>query len=109
VEGDDRVSGTDADRGENISHNGSSGFGGNADSTEAANLGPFSAPIAATATVSPSLLRRSLSQLALLMLQKLSHGAELVCKGEQGSPCVEFLNVESMRHSRRALPQTARQ
>jgi hypothetical protein len=27
VEGDDRVSGTDADRDENIPHNGSSGFG----------------------------------------------------------------------------------
>jgi hypothetical protein len=39
--------------------------------------------------------RRSLSQLALLMPQKLSHGAELVCKGEQGSSRVEFLNFVS--------------
>jgi hypothetical protein len=31
---DDRVSGADADRHANISHNDSSGFGGNADSTE---------------------------------------------------------------------------
>src|SRR6516164_7388165 len=38
--GDDRVSGTDADRHENISHNGSSGFGGNADSAETADLRP---------------------------------------------------------------------
>ena len=30
---------SDADRRENISHNGSSGFGGNADSAEAADLG----------------------------------------------------------------------
>jgi hypothetical protein len=45
VEGDDRVSGTDADRDENISHNGSSGFGGNADNSETADLRPFPAPI----------------------------------------------------------------
>src|SRR2546429_9891087 len=36
-------------------------------------------PLSAT-TASPSLPRRSLSQLAFLMLQKLSHGADLVCK-----------------------------
>jgi hypothetical protein len=35
----DRVSGTDADRHEDISHNGSSGFGDNADSAEMADLG----------------------------------------------------------------------
>jgi hypothetical protein len=35
----DRVSGTDADRHEDISHNGNSGFGGNADSAETADLG----------------------------------------------------------------------
>ena len=35
----DRVSGTDADRHEDISHNGSSGFGGNTDSAETADLG----------------------------------------------------------------------
>jgi hypothetical protein len=34
----DRVSGTDADRHEDISHNGSSEFRGNADSAEMANL-----------------------------------------------------------------------
>jgi hypothetical protein len=34
----DRVSGTDADRHEDIPRNGSSGFGGNADSAEMANL-----------------------------------------------------------------------
>jgi hypothetical protein len=34
-------------------------------------------------------------QLALVMLQKLSHGAELVRKGEQGSSCIEFLNFVS--------------
>jgi hypothetical protein len=34
----DRVSGTDADRHEDISHNGSSGFGDNADSAEMADL-----------------------------------------------------------------------
>jgi hypothetical protein len=39
VERDDRVFGTDADRHENISHNDSSGFGGNADSAETADLG----------------------------------------------------------------------
>jgi hypothetical protein len=37
VERDDRVFGTDADRHENISHNGSSGFGGNAGSAETAD------------------------------------------------------------------------
>src|SRR5215475_14751772 len=36
--GDDRVSGTDADRHDDISHNGSSGFSGNADSAEPADL-----------------------------------------------------------------------
>jgi hypothetical protein len=40
--GDDRVSGTDADRHDDISHNGSSGFGGNADSAETADLGRVS-------------------------------------------------------------------
>ena len=40
VEGDDRVSSTDADRRENISHNGSSGFGGNPDSAETTDLRP---------------------------------------------------------------------
>jgi hypothetical protein len=47
VEGDDRVSGTDADRDANISHNGSSRFGGNADNSETADLRPFPAPIPA--------------------------------------------------------------
>jgi len=37
--GDDRVSDTHADRHENIYHNGSSGFGRNADSAETADLG----------------------------------------------------------------------
>jgi hypothetical protein len=36
----DRVSGTDADRHENISHNGNCGFGGNAGSAETADLRP---------------------------------------------------------------------
>jgi|SRR5262249_27417678 len=36
--GDDRVSGTDADRHDDISHNGSSEFGGNADSADTADL-----------------------------------------------------------------------
>jgi len=36
--GDDRVSGTDADRHDDISHNSSSWFGGNTDSTETADL-----------------------------------------------------------------------
>src|SRR5262245_66477293 len=36
--GDDRVSGTDADRHDDISHNGSSEFGGNADGADTANL-----------------------------------------------------------------------
>ena len=36
---DDRFCGTDADRHDDISHNGSSGFGGNADSAETADLG----------------------------------------------------------------------
>jgi hypothetical protein len=36
VERDDRVFGTDADRHDDIYHNGSSGFGGNADSAETA-------------------------------------------------------------------------
>jgi len=36
---DDRVSGTDADRHEDISRNGSSGFGGIADSAETGDLG----------------------------------------------------------------------
>jgi len=36
--GDDRVSDTHADSHENISHSGSSGFGGNADSGETADL-----------------------------------------------------------------------
>ena len=40
VERDDRFSGTDADRRENISHDGGSGFGGNADSAETADLRP---------------------------------------------------------------------
>jgi predicted NAD/FAD-binding protein len=35
---DDRVSGTDADRHDDISHNGSSEFGGNADSADTADL-----------------------------------------------------------------------
>ena len=35
---DDRVSGTDADRHDGISHNGSYGFRGNADSAEMADL-----------------------------------------------------------------------
>jgi hypothetical protein len=35
----DLVSDTDADRHEDISRNGSSGFGGNADSAETADLG----------------------------------------------------------------------
>jgi hypothetical protein len=35
----DRVSGTDADRHEDISHNGSSGFGDNADGAETADPG----------------------------------------------------------------------
>ena len=35
---DDRVSGTDADRHDDISRNGSSGFGGNTDSAEIADL-----------------------------------------------------------------------
>jgi hypothetical protein len=38
--GGDRVSGTDADRRENISHTGSSEFGGGADSAETADLRP---------------------------------------------------------------------
>jgi hypothetical protein len=38
--GDDRVSDTHADSHENISHSGSSGFGGNADSAETADLRP---------------------------------------------------------------------
>jgi hypothetical protein len=38
--GDDRLSDTHADPHENISHNGSSGFGGNADSAETADLRP---------------------------------------------------------------------
>ena len=38
--GDDRVSDKHADRHENIYHNGSSGFGGNADSAETADLRP---------------------------------------------------------------------
>jgi hypothetical protein len=38
--GGDRVSGTDADRHDDISHNGSSGFGGNADSAETTDLRP---------------------------------------------------------------------
>ena len=37
--GDDRVSITDADRHDDISRNGSSGFGGSADSAETAGLG----------------------------------------------------------------------
>ena len=37
--GDDRVSGTDAERHDDIYHNGSSGFGGNADRAEMADLG----------------------------------------------------------------------
>jgi hypothetical protein len=37
--GDDRVSGTDADRHDDIYHNGNSGFGGNADRCEMADLG----------------------------------------------------------------------
>ena len=37
--GDDRISGTYADRHDDISHNGSSGFGDNADSAETADLG----------------------------------------------------------------------
>ena len=36
--GDDRVSGTDAERHDDIYHNDSSGFGGNADRAEMANL-----------------------------------------------------------------------
>ena len=36
----DRVSGTDADRYDDISHNGSSGFGGNAGSAETTDLRP---------------------------------------------------------------------
>ena len=36
---DDRVSGTDADRHEDSSHNGSTWFGDNADSAETADLG----------------------------------------------------------------------
>ena len=36
--GDDRVSGTDADRHDDISHNGSSEFGGNPDSADTAEL-----------------------------------------------------------------------
>jgi hypothetical protein len=40
VEGDDRISGTDTDRHENISHNGNSGFGGNADSAETVDPKP---------------------------------------------------------------------
>jgi hypothetical protein len=38
--GDDRVSGTDADRHDDIYHNGISGFGGNADRAEMADLRP---------------------------------------------------------------------
>jgi hypothetical protein len=37
--GDDRVSGTDAERDDDIYHNGTSGFGGNADRSEMADLG----------------------------------------------------------------------
>jgi hypothetical protein len=34
-------------------------------------------------------------RLPLLTLQKLSNGAELICKFEQGSPCIEFLSFAS--------------
>ena len=39
--GDDRVSGTDAERQDDIYHNDSSGFGGNADRAEMADLRPY--------------------------------------------------------------------
>jgi hypothetical protein len=64
VEGDDRVSGADADRHENMSHNGSSGFGGNADSVETADLrpcmmpGPTLASIISSAALRPPALQR---------------------------------------------------
>src|SRR5262249_9183981 len=34
-------------------------------------------------------------QFALVALQTLTHGAELVCKCKQGSSCVEFLGLVS--------------
>jgi hypothetical protein len=51
--GDDRVSGSDADRHDDISRNGSSGFCGNADSAETADLGRvfFNAQLAAPRSV----------------------------------------------------------
>jgi hypothetical protein len=51
VEGYDRVSGADADPHENISHNGSSGCGGNADSAETADLRPCTHPNALTTCI----------------------------------------------------------
>jgi hypothetical protein len=42
--GDDRVSGTDAERHDDIYHNGSSGFGCNADRAEMADLRPCTSP-----------------------------------------------------------------
>jgi hypothetical protein len=53
--GDDRVSGTDAERHDDIYHNGSSEFGGSADRAEMADLGralinaQIAAPLVATA------------------------------------------------------------
>jgi hypothetical protein len=43
--GDDRVSSPDADGHEDISHNGSSGFGGNVDSAEMADLVRLTQPL----------------------------------------------------------------
>jgi hypothetical protein len=54
-------------------------------------------PTVATVIKGPGLflLTDSQHQLALVALQNLSHGAELVCKLEQGSSCVELLSFVS--------------
>ena len=64
--GDDRVSGTDADRHDDISHNGSSEFGGNPDSADTAELvAPCKSLVGALASTNKYLAQINKSLLAL--------------------------------------------
>jgi len=68
---DDRVSGTDADRHDDIYHNGSSWFGGNTDSAETANLArvlinaQIAAPLFWTITIGCPKKRRFVQKTAI--------------------------------------------
>jgi hypothetical protein len=80
----DRVSGTDADRHEDISHNGSSEFRGNADSAEMADLGRVTHYRRSQRLVATAAERRKLRlilRVSLLLVQPSLHllKVQLVC------------------------------